>query len=167
MKRKIYYMIILLSVLMYQSINFQPALAHGTDYRVIEGGETVAVEFFFSNNEPMRYAEVLVFSPDDEKIEYQNGRTDRRGRFAFSPQTSGTWRMEVKDGVGHEVHATLEIELQGAGGIGLKITPAERMAWFGDTPLFGKIVFGLSLILNLTLGMYVFKRRDSGRRSSS
>lgn len=61
----------------------------------------MAVEFFYSDKTPMRYAEVLVFSPENEKAEYQNGRTDQSGRFAFLAETPGEWQMKVNDGMGH------------------------------------------------------------------
>ncbi|HHE74163.1 MAG TPA: hypothetical protein ENL37_03640, partial [Desulfobacteraceae bacterium] len=167
MKRMIYCMSILLPVLMYQSIDSQPASAHSTGYRVLEGEKSVTAEFFYSDNELMRYSEALVFSPGDNKVEYQNGRTDQMGRFAFSPQALATWRIEVNDGVGHAVHTTLKVELQGADEHGLKITPTDRKAPFGDSSGFSRIVVGLSLILNLCLGMYVWKRRDVARRSQN
>ena len=53
------------------------AFGHGTDYRLIGKGTLVATEFFYSDKTPMRYAEVMVFSPQDMEVEDQNGRTDR------------------------------------------------------------------------------------------
>lgn len=40
----------------------QPAAGHGTDYRILDSKAAIAVEFIYSDNQPMRYAEVLVFS---------------------------------------------------------------------------------------------------------
>lgn len=157
MKRMIYWMFVLLLALMYQSMASQPASAHGTAYRVIDGNATITAEFFYSDNEPMRYAEVLVFGPGDENVEYQNGRTDRMGRFAFFPQTPGTWRIEVNDGVGHAVHTRFEVNRRGADGTGLKNTPVVRNSLLGETSLFTRIILGLSLMLNLFLGVYVWK----------
>lgn len=59
------------------------ASGHGTDYRLIENDAVVAAEFFYSDHTPMRYAEVLIFSPESDQVEFQNGRTNQDGRFAF------------------------------------------------------------------------------------
>lgn len=45
--------------------------AHGADYRVTTDKQALAIEAFYSGNEPMSYAEVLVFSPLDGKVEHQ------------------------------------------------------------------------------------------------
>src|SRR6056297_1589987 len=86
------------------------AAAHGTGYRVIEGAPVIAAEFFYSDKEPMRYAEVLVFSPENSEVEYQNGRTDQNGRFAFYPEMPGKWRITVNDGMGHAVRAEISVD---------------------------------------------------------
>jgi nickel transport protein len=85
------------------------ALAHGTDYRLIGKEAVVAAEFFYSDKTPMQYAEILVFSPESDKVEYQNGRTDQNGRFAFLAQTPGEWQVRVNDGMGHAVHANVTV----------------------------------------------------------
>jgi nickel transport protein len=77
------------------------ARAHGTDYSLVEGEALTAVAFNYSDGEPMAYAEVLVFSPQDPKVEHQNGRTDKHGKFAFCPDMPGAWRISANDGMGH------------------------------------------------------------------
>ena len=66
--------------------------AHGTDYRLIDNDSVVVGEFFYSDKVPMQYAEVLVFSPENDTVEYQNGRTDQNGRFAFWAEFRETGR---------------------------------------------------------------------------
>jgi nickel transport protein len=142
--------------------------AHGTAYRVISNTATVAAEFSYSDGEPMRYADVLVFSPRDENVEYQNGRTDRNGRFAFTPETSGTWHIEVRDGMGHRVEARLTVDdtMSDGGGSGHPDRPNESSELNSNT-LILKAALGLSLMLNLFVGFYMWKIRKRRLKCSS
>jgi nickel transport protein len=143
------------------------AFAHGTDYRLIGKDAAVAAEFFYSDKTPMQYAEVLVFSPESDKVEYQNGRTDQNGRFAFLAETPGEWRIKVNDGMGHAVHATVTVnpikpEPKTVGEISgnrLNEVTKKKAPLFGGASMGVKIVFGLSILSNLFLGMYVWKRK--------
>ncbi len=143
------------------------ALAHGTDYRLIGTNTVVAAEFFYSDKTPMQYTEILVYSPKNEKVEYQNGRTDRNGRFAFLPETNGKWQMKVNDGMGHAVHATVIVnqvnpDSKNTGEISSKKrneVSKKNGRLFGATPMGVKLVFGLSILLNLFMGVYVWKRK--------
>ena len=140
--------------------------AHGTDYRLIGNNSVVAAEFFYSDKVPMQYAEVLVFSPENDTVEYQNGRTDQNGRFAFLAELPGNWQMKVNDGMGHAVHATVTVNPVEAE----QNTPAQandhqlntatekKDTLFANVSMSIKLFFGLSILLNLFLGMYVWKR---------
>ena len=142
------------------------ALGHGTDYRLIDQEVVVAAEFFYSDNTPMQYAEVLVFSPTNAKVEYQNGRTDQNGRFAFLAETPGEWQMKVNDGMGHAVHATVTVnsakgEPKTGGNISgdrTDLVTKKGKSLFGETSMGVKLVFGLSILLNIFLCIYVWKR---------
>ena len=146
-----------------------PVLAHGTDYRVIADNDpVVGIAFFYSDKVPMRYAEVLVYSPENDKIEFQNGRTDAEGRFAFFSETPGDWRVEVNDGMGHAVHATVavtprEAETADSGEIVAmqkQLSATEKKhALLGDASTGVKMFLGLSILMNLFFGMYVWKRK--------
>ncbi len=137
------------------------AFAHGVGYTIIEDAETVTVECLFSDGEPMQYAEVTLFSPEDGSIEYQNGRTDRQGRFAFFPRASGVWRMEVTDGMGHAVHAKIQVALQDSVESGNAGAPANsappNQSLKGGTPF--RAVLGISLIMNIFFGVFLWKQK--------
>lgn len=143
-----------------------PAFAHGTDYRITGNDAVVAVEFFYSDKTPMQYAEVLVFSPGNDKVEYQNSRTDQDGGFAFFAKKPGDWRIKVNDGMGHAVHATVAVPPVGVadaslGKAGLR-SPAPapvKGGMLGNAPTGVKITFGLSMLLNLFLGLALWKRK--------
>ena len=134
--------------------------AHGTDYRVLEAAPVIAVDFFYSDREPMRYAEVLVFSPENDQVEYQNGRTDKNGRFAFIPEKAGEWRIKVNDGMGHAVQASISVKPDEAGqnaGDRIDALAEKQPPAAGQASTLIKIIFGLSLLLNIFLGLYAWK----------
>ena len=114
-------------------------LAHGVVYEVSKE-EAFTIKIAYDDRVPMSYAEVKIFSPGDQKIEYQNGRTDKNGCFTFFPDTSGMWKIEVNDGTGHGVITNISV------GEGLKLEEKTR----GHLARWQKILFGLSLIIGIT-----------------
>lgn len=141
--------------------------AHGTDYRLIGNDAVVTAEFFYTDQTPMQYAEVLVFSPENNRVEYQNGRTDQNGRFAFLAETPGEWRVKVNDGMGHAVQAAVTIGSDNARTEASDDIPNNHLnhgikkknPLFGELPTGVKLVFGLSILLNVFLGVHVFQRK--------
>ncbi len=132
--------------------------AHGTGHRVLDAEHPVAISFFYSDETPMSYAEVLVFSPGDQKVEHQNGRTDKNGRFAFCPDAAGKWLLKADDGMGHAAEALLEVKAEGASGAE-KATDSAPSASSESSSKALKIIAGLSLILNLSLAGCLMGRR--------
>ena len=140
--------------------------AHGTDYRLIGNNEVVAAEFFYSDKVPMQYAEVLVFSPENDTVEYQNGRTDQNGRFAFLAEQPGDWQVKVNDGMGHAVHATVTVNpveaklntIAQPNDHQLNTVTEKKDTLFANVSMSIKLFFGLSILLNFFLGMYIWKR---------
>ncbi len=133
--------------------------AHGTGYRILENRRAIVIEFYYSGGEPLSYAQVLVFSPQDRKTEYQNGRTDRKGRFAFYPDIAGAWRIEVSDGMGHKVEAEI-------GSVSEKPDQAVYQEKLKPPPQSSKVigaVAGLSLILNLVFVVYLRRTKRQSR----
>ncbi|MDR1377668.1 MAG: DUF2914 domain-containing protein [Synergistaceae bacterium] len=106
---------------------WSPAFAHGTGYRQSEK-KPISLEFYYSTGETMSYLEAKVFSPLDEKFAFQSGRTDEAGRFAFTPNAPGQWRVVVRDEEGHLVEAKVN-----AGAEAGAKTEAEQEATDGDT----------------------------------
>ena len=136
------------------------ASAHGTGYKIETDRPTAVVLFQYSSGEPMAYAETLVYSPEDEKVEYQNGRTDKTGRFAFSPGVGGLWKVVVSDGRGHRAAARVEIESSE------QVVPPPQGKKNSEIDSGGcsvtiKALLGVSLIFNLGLIAHLFQ---AGRR---
>lgn len=115
----------------------------------------VLVQFAYSGGEQPTYAKVEVYSPTDDKVEFQNGRTDAQGRFAFMPDAPGRWRIIMADNMGHRVEHPVEISAaQGAAAA----TAAHDAGLGGfSTPL--RILLGLSLIANMALAAAMLRRR--------
>ncbi|MBA7495463.1 hypothetical protein ES702_06050 [subsurface metagenome] len=88
--------------------------AHGIIHKQIEGG--IGIEVTYDDGTPMSYSETRIYSPSDGETEFQHGFTDRNGRFVFSPDVEGKWKIIVNDGMGHgvvtniSVGETMEIE---------------------------------------------------------
>lgn len=114
-------------------------LAHGVVYEVSKE-EAFIIKIAYDDGVPMSYAEVKIFSPSDQKIEYQNGRTDKNGRFVFFPDKAGKWKIEINDGMGHGVVTNISV------GEGLKLEETERK----NLARWQKILVGLSLIIGIT-----------------
>jgi nickel transport protein len=100
-------------------------LAHGVNYTINQTNALV-IKVEYDDGEPMSYAEVKIFSPNDQKIEYQKGRTDKKGRFAFLPEKGGEWKVVVGDGMWHGVVAN--------------VSPGNMNVLAGNTPDAGSAV---------------------------
>ncbi len=141
--------------------------AHGTAHRLLTDTNAVTVEFFYSDNEPMSYSEILVFSPRDQKLEYQNGRTDQKGRFSIYPEIPGTWKIIANDGMGHKETATIQIQediAETPGGQMGRTVQAEGDGYLSRLSTAVKTVAGLSLILNVFLVLHLWKRNGFSRK---
>lgn len=144
-------------------LNSNVVSAHGTGHRLLTDTNTVTVEFFYSYNEPMSYSEILVFSPQDQKLEYQNGRTDQKGRFSIFPEIPGTWKIIANDGMGHKETATIEIQEDISETEGGNVQ-AKDDGHLSATSMAVKTVAGLSLILNVFLVLHLWKRNGFSRK---
>ncbi|MDR1658041.1 MAG: DUF4198 domain-containing protein [Deltaproteobacteria bacterium] len=148
----------------------KPASAHSVAWNQQPSDQTITLSFIYSDQSPMAYSQVKVFSPADSQIEYQNARTDRSGIFAFRPDVPGQWSFEVNDGQGHLAQGDLVINspepVAAAADSTSADTPAEAALEAplasGGAPKVGliRVLLGLSLILNLGLITFkIFRRR--------
>jgi nickel transport protein len=128
-------------------------LAHGTGYRVLDPGKAVTIECYYSDGTAMAYGDTIIFSPEDLKLEHQNGRTDKNGRVAFFPDTPGTWRVNVSDGMGHKIQAQVQVEpgKNPSSKIQDPVSTGHSRALLA--------VMGISLIFNLCAGIVLVRRK--------
>ncbi|CAG34886.1 hypothetical protein [Desulfotalea psychrophila] len=157
MRVKIYPSLVALSLLLMAMTLSSPtaSCAHGTGYRIVDNDDTVTMEFYYSTGSLMPYAEVLIFSPTDKESEYQNGRTDRRGRFAFRPNSPGEWQIKVYDGRGHKVNGKCSVTRadETDSPLILKSTSAKTV------PKRWGVILGISLIFNLCGAIALFNKK--------
>ena len=134
------------------SFAIETAFAHGVTASGITS-KTVAVHFEYAGGDPMSYAEVLVFAPEskDGDAEFQNGRTDAKGNFAFVPTTSGTWNISATD-MGHRAELDVTVTQDGA-------VQASSATSGASQPL--RIILGISIILNLLCAALLLKQRKT------
>ena len=145
------------------------ALAHGVAWNQLPSDKTVTISFIYSDQTPMSYSQIKIFSPEDSLIEFQNARTDKKGMFAFVPDAPGEWRFETSDGQGHLAQGSVTIaplagsEEAGAAGSQAPAAPEPSMASGGSPGVHpSKVILGLSLILNAALIAFALRRPKSG-----
>ena len=126
--------------------------AHGTGHRVLEQNRAIVLECYYSDGSAINYAETRVLSPEQQEVEHQNGRTDSNGRFAFLPDSSGVWKIEVNDGIGHKIKAQVMVDLESKAQI--KTDKSE----FKKESKCLKVCLGISLIFNLCCIVLVNQR---------
>ncbi len=83
-------------------------LAHNVLSSITTENSLPVGTFHYADGNALSYAEVKVWAPDDDQVEFQNGRTDKNGRFSFAPDQEGIWRIEIDDGLGHAAKAEYE-----------------------------------------------------------
>lgn len=123
------------------------APAHDLVLTAERTGSAIVVRAAYAGTEACPFAGIEVYSPAGPKVEHQNGRTDRTGRFAFLPDQPGTWRVVVDDELGHRV------ELQ------VPVTEGGNLPLNGTQPVWQKALTGAALILGLTGAWYGWQRR--------
>ncbi len=126
--------------------------AHGTDYTRLPADGAVALQFTYSSEEPMAFAEIKVYSPGSGTAESILGYADRNGVYSFIPDEDGEWRVEAADGMGHKITAPISVHLRG-----YDVQPERKSTAGASLPL--RVAFGLSLIVNIFALYWVFNRR--------
>ncbi|OXS29781.1 MAG: hypothetical protein BCS36_05800 [Desulfovibrio sp. MES5] len=135
--------------------NARHAVGHALRAAEIPQEQAVVMQFAYSTGEVPAFANVEVYGPADAGMEFQNGRTDAQGRFAFVPNAPGQWRVIMADNMGHRVvHETTVAENGGAA----PTADAAADAWGRfATPL--RAFLGVSLLLNLGTMSVLWRQR--------
>ena len=126
----------------------------------------MSLEFFFSTGETMSFLETQVFSPRDERFAFQSGRTDEAGRFAFTPDHPGRWRVVVRDDEGHRAEAVVDIaedfweegEYFSAPALAMQTSSLPE-----GIELFVRAALGVSLLFNIAAAVSI-KRHAARQR---
>ena len=122
------------------------------------------VAFSYSTGDVAAYAEAKLYGPDSADVEFQHGRTGAQGRFAFLPDKPGTWTIVVADNMGNKDSHTVTITLSDGGTVEREVAPSGFSESLRALPVLFRAVLGVSLLLNLFLGLALFRHR-AGRRA--
>lgn len=149
---------------LFQGVWVNQALAHGTGWSQT-AGFSVNLSFYYSDQTPMAYSEVQIFSPADAQIPHQKARADKNGYFSFCPDSPGIWKFAASDGQGHLSAGEIAVSDERLSGAAEPASPAGGLAGGGSVaggpdPL--SIILGLSLLANLAL----WRMRRSQDRSA-
>ncbi|WP_374281719.1 hypothetical protein [Desulfovibrio sp.] len=127
-------------------------------------GTLALVQFAYAGGEKPTYAKVEVYSPADSKVEFQNGRTDAQGRFAFMPDAQGQWRIIMADNMGHRVEHAVDVSAdptaQQAAGQNADNAASGATPGVGGFSIPLRILLGLSLLANMALIAAALRRRQ-------
>jgi hypothetical protein len=149
-------------------ISISSALAHGVTVDVsIEGG-VVILGVSYSPTQPLADASVIIYSPAEPENEWQTGRTDKTGHFAFVPDAKGEWSIIIDDQKGHMKKTTIAFtpDLPEESEITEEtLTKPVDPAGNGLNTTH-KIVIGLALFIGITGLFYGLKARQEGKQSN-
>lgn len=113
---------------------------------MVETSPAITFRSGFSSGEPIACGEVLIYSPGNSEVEYQNGRTDKNGVFSFLPDGPGMWKIEVNGGLGHKL--MFEIEVTATGTKPQEQTNKKGLLHSSQTM---RAALGISLLFNIAL----------------
>jgi nickel transport protein len=152
----------LLCIILILTINIDSS-AHDVTVEITKSYPSVIVRASYFQAEPLSYAEIMIFSPESDVVEYQYGRTDKSGYFAFVPNSRGDWKITVDDEMGHfnETIVTIADDFfTGEEATAIIAHTNHRSSIHDLQPLY-KIIFGLALIFGITGIFYWLKARQA------
>ena len=124
------------------------SFAHSVQYKVSHKN-AVVIKIFFPDGTPFSYEKFEIYSPDNTKIPYQVGRTDKYGRIIFIPDKVGNWTIKAFSEDGHGIIDKIYI------------SKLNNMNDYSDSSLdyFFKIVAGILIIFLIYGTLYITIRR--------
>ena len=129
-------------------------ISHGIDHIEINGG--TGVEAKYENGNPVAGVNVKVFSPNESEVPFQQGSSDRNGRFMFRPDTPGDWTVIFNDGTGHGFKTKIHIDTSN--------TTVKKPVRKEHFPLLYKIITGISVLFGLTGLLLLFTTKKGPKR---
>ncbi len=136
-------MIGLIIFLIISSLSYGHSLSTEVEYT-----QAVIIKIKYSDGTPFSYERYEIYSPEDEIIPYQIGRTDREGRIIFVPDYTGKWKIKAFSEDGHGTVKYIELK---------KLVKGETDKDKAD--FFIKIFTGVFLIFFIYSVLYLTLRR--------
>jgi hypothetical protein len=82
---------------------------HGIQLTIIKKYPCIIVNAKYHGSRGLAHADVVVRF-ENEKKEFQAGKTDKNGIFCFYPDQTGKWALTVDDGMGHRSSGEVSVE---------------------------------------------------------
>lgn len=92
-----------------------PLAAHDLEAKVELTSRAVILSAYYAGGGSAPFIQVSVFSPASGGKEFQSGRTDANGAFAFVADRPGEWRCILDDELGHRKELAIEVTPEGRG----------------------------------------------------
>jgi len=75
----------------------------------IKKEKAVVIRLFYPDGTAFSYEKFEIYSPRDNKIPFQVGRTDKLGRIVFIPNEIGKWKVKAISQDGHGINKEIDI----------------------------------------------------------
>lgn len=128
---------------------FSFSFAHDLQHKVETGKNAVIIYFFFPDNNLFSYENFEIYTPDNQKIPFQVGRTDKLGRVILAPNQEGKWLIKVfsEDGHGKTVYIDVDKNL---------VSTENKSSLFNR---YNKLITGISLLIGIFGIISLFLKR--------
>lgn len=134
-------------------------LAHELETSVKLAAPAVILRVTYAGTDPVPFAKVQVFAPGTDSVEFQAGRTDRRGHFSFVPEPPGAWRVVVDDEEGHRREVAVTVPDSFRAGAAVPAPGSAGSRW-------ERALAGLALIAGGTGALYWYLKARGPRPAS-
>lgn len=112
--------------------------SHDLQHKINKYGGIVGINLFYADNTKFSFESYEIYSPENEKIPFQVGRTDKYGRIFFNPDKEGEWKINATSSDGHG--KKISINLKG------KKLEEKNLSLYDR---FGKIITGVSILFGI------------------
>lgn len=132
----------------------QVCLAHTVDCQIDRG--TAVVITVRLGDDDASYSEYEVFAPSENETPFQLGRTDAKGRLAFLPSETGTWRVKVAADSQHGLHGK-EMNVEVSPDMTVEISSRPMVA------KHTRLVVGISILFGVFGLLSLFRSRSGSK----
>ena len=129
--------------------------AHGVRGKIDFGAVVVTAQY--DTGEAMCYAKVTILAPEAQ-LPFQSGRTDKNGRFSFSPDIPGDWKVVVDDEMGHR----LEIKVPVDENLALSAKHETETVGFHSHSQYQRAFMGICIIFGILGIVFWWKGKRDG-----
>lgn len=112
--------------------------SHNLQHKVKEYGGIVEIILFYPDETKFSFESYEIYSPENERVPFQVGRTDKYGRIFFNPDKEGEWKINATSSDGHGKKILLSLK-------GKKLEEKNLSLYDG----FGKIITGVSILFGI------------------